>query len=113
MIELIELKSRNQTRRKVDADEKCPSVSHREVEKSYEGQIRSLQQMMMYLGMDSHCQKEIVWSIITQLINNMYETQEWPKDLIEVISIAFKWKPRATTCSNPRAVSLSPIQQRE
>jgi len=43
--------------------------------------------------------------MITQLIKNIYETQEWPKDFIEVIMTAFKRKPRATTCSNLRAVT--------
>jgi hypothetical protein len=90
----------------VDADEKCPCVLYREVEKAMKRRIRNLQQKMMYLGMDSDCRKKIVLNVITQLINNMYETREWPKDFIEVIMIAYKRKPRAATCSNPCAVSF-------
>ena len=39
------------------------------------------------------------------LINNIYETGEWPKDLTEV-TIALKKKPQATKCSDHRTVSL-------
>ena len=50
---------------------------------------------MMYLGIDSHYRKKTVCSMITQLINNMYETQEWAKDFIEVITIAFKGEAKS------------------
>jgi hypothetical protein len=43
--------------------------------------------------------------IITKLINNIYETGEWPKDLTEVTMIALK-KPQATKCSDHRTISL-------
>jgi hypothetical protein len=41
--------------------------------------MRRLQKMMMYLGMYSNC-----W----ELINNIHETEEWPKDFTEVTMIA-------------------------
>jgi len=44
--------------------------------------------------------------IVTQLINNIYETAEWPKDLTAVTVIAIKKKPKATKCSNHCTISL-------
>ena len=43
---------------------------------------------------------------MTQLINSMYVTGEWPRDFIEVTMIALKKKPKATKCSNHRTISL-------
>jgi hypothetical protein len=37
---------------------------------------------------------------MAQLINDMYEIGEWPKDFIEVAIIALKKKPKATKCSD-------------
>ena len=84
----------------------------REVEKSYEetnkpsaddyvpgnGLILSVKDRMNY---DNTTDQQHVWN------------SRVAQGFIEVIVIAFKRKPRATTCSNPRAVSLSPKQQRE
>jgi hypothetical protein len=50
--------------------------------------------------------------IMTQLINNTYETGEWPKDSIEGTMIAFKKKPEGTNCSDHRTLSLSTHRQR-
>jgi hypothetical protein len=44
--------------------------------------------------------------IMTQLINNIYVTGEWPRDFIEVTMIALKKKPKATKCSDHRTVSI-------
>jgi len=44
--------------------------------------------------------------IMTKLINTIYETGEWPKDLMEVTMIAFKKKPQATKCNDHRTISL-------
>ena len=44
--------------------------------------------------------------IVTQLINNIHETGEWPKDLTEVRVIALQ-KPEAAKCSDHRTVSLA------
>jgi len=44
--------------------------------------------------------------IMTKLINTIYETGEWPKDLTEVAMIALKKKPQATKCSDHRTISL-------
>ena len=41
--------------------------------------------------------------IMTQLINNIYRTGEWPKDFTDVTVIALM--PKATTCSNHRTIS--------
>jgi hypothetical protein len=38
--------------------------------------------------------------ILNQLFNNIYETGEWPMDLIEVTMIAFQTKPKATKRSD-------------
>ena len=38
--------------------------------------------------------------IMRKLINNIYETGEWPKDLTEITMIALKKKPQATNCSD-------------
>jgi hypothetical protein len=40
------------------------------------------------------------------LINNMYETGGWPKNLIKVTITALKEKPKATKCSDHRTLSL-------
>ena len=47
-----------------------------------------------------------VLKIIKKLINTIYETGEWPKDIKEVTMIALKKKPQATKCSDHRTISL-------
>ena len=44
--------------------------------------------------------------IVTQLVNNIYETAEWPKGFTEVTLIALKKKPKATKCSDHHTISL-------
>jgi len=44
--------------------------------------------------------------IMKKLINNIYETGEWPKDFTEVKIITLKKKPQATKCSGHRTISL-------
>jgi hypothetical protein len=44
--------------------------------------------------------------VITQLINSIHVTGEWPRDFIEVTMIALKKKPKATKCSDQSTVSL-------
>jgi len=44
--------------------------------------------------------------IMTKLMNTIYETGEWPKDLTEVTIIALKKKPQATKRSDHRTISL-------
>jgi hypothetical protein len=34
------------------------------------------------LGNGLRLSEKIVWSMITQMINNMYQTQEWPNNVI-------------------------------
>jgi hypothetical protein len=43
--------------------------------------------------------------LMTQLINSIYVTGEWPRDFIEVTMIAMKKKPKATKCSDHRTIS--------
>jgi len=44
--------------------------------------------------------------IMTKLVNNIYETGEWPKDFTEVTMIALKKKPQATKCNDHCTISL-------
>jgi hypothetical protein len=44
--------------------------------------------------------------LMTQLINSIYVTGEWPRDFMEVTMIALKKKPKATKCSDHRTISL-------
>jgi hypothetical protein len=44
--------------------------------------------------------------LITQLINSIYITGDWPRDLIEVIMIALKKKPKATKHNDHRTISI-------
>jgi hypothetical protein len=44
--------------------------------------------------------------LMTQLINSMYVTREWPRDFIKVTVIALKKKHKATKCSDHRTISL-------
>jgi hypothetical protein len=43
---------------------------------------------------------------MTQLINSIYVTGEWPREFIEVTMIALKKKPKATKCSDHRTISI-------
>jgi hypothetical protein len=44
--------------------------------------------------------------LMTQLINSMYVTGEWPRDFIEVTMTVLKKKPKATKCSDHRTISI-------
>jgi hypothetical protein len=43
---------------------------------------------------------------MTQLINNLYESGEWPKDFIEVTMTALKKKPKARKCNDHCTINL-------
>jgi hypothetical protein len=43
---------------------------------------------------------------MTNLINTIYVSGEWPKDFTEVTMIGLKKKPQATKCSDHRTISL-------
>jgi retron-type reverse transcriptase len=43
---------------------------------------------------------------MAQLINNIYETGEWPKDFNEVTMIALKNNAKATKCSDNCTISI-------
>jgi hypothetical protein len=49
---------------------------------------------------------EVSCKIITQLINHIYETQEWSKDFTEVKMNGLEEKPKATKCSDHWIISL-------
>lgn len=46
--------------------------------------------------------------LMEQLISNVYETTEWPKDFIEVTVFALKKNPKATKFSDHCIISLIP-----
>jgi hypothetical protein len=68
--------------------------------------IRRLLEMMLGWASTQNCGEKMVSRLMTQLINNIYETGEWPKDFIEVTMIGLKKKPEATKYIDHRAVSL-------
>jgi hypothetical protein len=50
--------------------------------------------------------------IMTQLFNNLHETGEWSKGVIEVTAIALKEKPKGTECSDHHTYSKARILRR-
>jgi hypothetical protein len=50
--------------------------------------------------------REYDLKLMKQLINNIYETGEWPKDF-NVTIITLKKKPKATTCSDHCTINLT------
>jgi hypothetical protein len=55
--------------------------------------------VVQFLGEDGHRQ-------MTQLINSIYVTGEWPRDFTEVTMIALKKKPKTTKCSDHRTIGI-------
>jgi hypothetical protein len=55
--------------------------------------------VLKLLGEDGH-------RIMKQVINNIYETGGWPKDITKVKMTAFKKKPEATKCIDHHTISL-------
>jgi hypothetical protein len=45
-------------------------------------------------------------SLFTQLINNVYETGEWPKEFTGITMVALKTTPKARKCTDHRTISL-------
>jgi hypothetical protein len=45
-------------------------------------------------------------NVLTQVINNIYESGGWPKDFTEVTIVALKKKPEARKCTDHRTISL-------
>jgi hypothetical protein len=91
----------------VDEDEKGPYILQSEVEKAIK-EMRDKKatgdddvpgDVLKLLGEDGLRLK-------TELINSIYVTGKWPRDLIEVTMIALKKKPKATKCSDHRTISL-------
>jgi hypothetical protein len=44
---------------------------------------------------------------LTQLINSIYESGEWPKNFSEVTMVALKKKPKASKSTDHRTISLT------
>jgi hypothetical protein len=61
---------------------------------------------MICLGIYSEVLGEDGFNMMTQLINNTYETGQWPKDFTEVTIIALKKKPKATKGTDHHTNSL-------
>jgi hypothetical protein len=91
----------------VDEDEKGPYILQSEVEKPIKdmrdkkatGDDDVPGDVLKLLGEDG-------LKLMTQLINSMYVTGEWPRDFIEVTMTALKKKPKATKCSDHHTISL-------
>ena len=91
----------------VDADEIGPYILHSEMEKSIKEvtdkeSIRDddvPRDVLRLLGEDG-------LRILTQLVNNMHETGQWPSDFTESAVIALKKKPEATKCSDHHTIIL-------
>jgi hypothetical protein len=91
----------------VDEDEKGPYILQSEVEKAIK-EIRDKKatgdddvpgDVLKLLGEDG-------FGLMTQLINSIYVTGKWLRDLIEVTMIALKKKSKATKCSDLRTISI-------
>jgi len=92
----------------VDTDEKGPYILQSEMEKAIK-EMRNRKatgdddvpgDVLKLLGEDG-------LKILTKLINTIYETGEWPKDLTEVTIIALQKKTQATKFSGHRTISLT------
>jgi hypothetical protein len=91
----------------VDEDKKGPYILQSEVEKAIKemrdkkvtGDDDVPEDVLKLLGEDGP-------KLMTQLINSIYVTGEWPRDIIEVTMTALKKKPKATKCSDHRTISI-------
>jgi hypothetical protein len=92
---------------KVDEDHKGPHILRTEVEKVIKemrdkkatGDDDVSLEALKLLGDDG-------LNKLSQLINNIYESGEWPKDFTEVTMVEFKKKPEARKCTDHRTISL-------
>jgi hypothetical protein len=51
-------------------------------------------------------------NLLKQLINNIYESGEWPKDFTEVTIVILKKKPEARTCTDHRTAASLHMRRR-
>jgi len=97
----------------VDIDEKGPYILQGEVEKAIkEMRNRKATGDDNVPGDVLKLLAEGGLTILTELINAIYETGEWPKDFTEVTMTALKKKTQATRCSDIAQSVLLHIQQR-
>jgi hypothetical protein len=93
----------------VDKDHKGPHILCSEVEKAIKemrdkratGDDDVPMEALKLLGDDG-------LNLLTQLVNNTYESGEWPKDFTEVTMVALKKEPKARKCTDHRTISLIP-----
>jgi hypothetical protein len=86
----------------VDIHKKVPYILQSEVEKAIK-EMKNKKATGDYDDVPGDEHKllgECGLKIMTKLINNIYETGEWPKDFTEVTMLALKKKPQATKCSD-------------
>jgi hypothetical protein len=90
----------------VDEDHKGPDILRREVEKA----IKEMRDKMATGDDDVPAEAlkllRYCLNLLTQLINNIYESGELPKDFTEVTMVALKKKPKATKCTHHRTISF-------
>jgi hypothetical protein len=92
----------------VNEDHKGPHILRSEVEKA----IKEMRDKKATGGVDVPVETLKLLGddgliLSTQLINNIYESGEWPKDFTEVTMVALKKKPKAIKCTDRRAISLT------
>jgi hypothetical protein len=90
----------------VNEDHKCPHILCSEVEKAMGMRDKKATgdddvpvEALRLLGDDG-------LNLLTQLISNVYESGDWPKDFTEVTMVALKKKPKARKCTDHRTISL-------
>jgi hypothetical protein len=91
----------------VEEDHKGPHIIRSEVEKAIKemrekkatGDNNVPVEALKLLGDDG-------LNLLTQLVHNIYESGEWPKDFTEVTMVALKKKPKARKCTDHRTISL-------
>jgi hypothetical protein len=85
----------------VDEDRKGPHIVHSEVEKAIKemrdkkatGDDDVSVEALKLLGDDG-------LNLLTQMINSIYESGEWPEDFTEVTMVALKKKPKVRRCTD-------------
>jgi hypothetical protein len=95
--------NRNVESEEVDEDHKGPHILLSVVEKAIKemrdkkatGDDDAPVEALKLLGDDG-------LNVLTQLINNIYESVEWPKDFTEVSMVVLKKRPKARKCTDHR-----------
>jgi hypothetical protein len=96
-----------ETEEEVDKDHKDPHILRSEVDKAIKetrdtkvtGDDDVPMEALKLLGDDG-------LNLLTQLVNDIYESGEWPKDFTEVTVVTLKKKPKARKYTDHRTSSL-------